>query len=460
MSPTDQKLLREERSGIDWSAQDSEIASSHVDRDALAGARRLLSGFTDERRSLAKLSEPDLLRALGLLARNGHLTRAGQVLLAEYRGESDPKIVYQYKSTEGGEPSAVERLYGPLLVVYQRVLELVQARRKITPLSLPDGQQIQVQDFPELAVREAIANAVIHREYHTTAPVVVEHSPAVLVVTSPGPLVSGVTADNILTHPSKPRHPQLAGAARRLGLAEEVGRGVDRMYREMIRSGRDVPLIQSLHDRVRVSFVGGAPNTNIARYVARLPLAERDDTDTLLVVLRVCARPTTTAEEISSVLQKTMEEGEVVLRRLAGDEVGMLEATRESLHWKHPRYRLRSEALKALGPAVSYHRRTTDEIDRKVISHVREYDKITNRTLQNLLDVSMTRAKQVLADLVTRELLVKVSDHERGPGVEYGRGPRFPVTKRRESTQIELGLQKTAGAKRAPGSARRQRIRS
>ncbi len=101
----------------------------------------------------------------------------------------------------------------------------------MTPVNLPDGQQIQIEDFPTLAAREALANAVIHRDYHLREPVNVIHSPDLLVVTSPGPLVSGVTPDNILTHPSKPRNPCLMTAARILGLAEEVGRGVDRMYR-------------------------------------------------------------------------------------------------------------------------------------------------------------------------------------------------------------------------------------
>lgn len=439
LSPTDQRLLVEDRAGLDWSAGPGVGTVRDVAAVALASAKRQLSTFTDERRRLATLSNQDLLRALGLLSPEGRLVKAGEVLVGEYRGEPDPKIVYQYKATEGGEPSAVERLYGPLLVAYQRVLELIQARRNITALTLPDGQQIQIEDFPELAVREAIANAVIHRAYHSTSPVTVEHSPSVLVVTSPGPLVSGVTTDNILTHPSKPRHPRLAAAAQKLGLAEEVGRGIDRMYREMIRSGRNVPRIEALHDRVRVSFVGGAPNTNIARYVAQLPALEREDTDTLMIVLRMCTKATTDADQLAPLLQKTVDETEVVLRRLASDEVGMLEATRESVRWRRPTYRLRGDALKVLGPAVAYRRRTTDEIDRKVITHVREYGTITNRTIQNLLDVNMNRAKQILGDLVGRDILVKVSEHERGPGVEYGRGTRFPSAKRPpKSSQMEL----------------------
>jgi ATP-dependent DNA helicase RecG len=46
------------------------------------------------------------------------------------------------------------------------------------------------------------------------------------------------------------------------------------MYREMIRSGREAPKIEDLADHVRVTLLGGAPNTQIARFVAQLPEEE------------------------------------------------------------------------------------------------------------------------------------------------------------------------------------------
>jgi ATP-dependent DNA helicase RecG len=108
----------------------------------------------------------------------------------------------------------------------------------------------------------------------------------------------------------------------------------------------------------------------------------------------------------------------------------MLEPTRESVRLRKRQYRLRADALKALGAAVKYHRRTVDEIDRKVISHLHEYGKITNRTLQNLFDIDLWRARDILADLQQRDLVVRTSEAARGPGVEYGPGPRLPRKRR------------------------------
>jgi len=230
----------------------------------------------------------------------------------------------------------VERLEAPLLLAYERVMDLVSARRNLTPLNLPGGQQLQLEDFPELAVREALTNAIIHRDHRLDDPVVIEHSPTLFSITSPGPLVSGVTLKNILTHRSKPRNPALARAARLLGIAEEVGRGVDRMYREMIRSGRDVPGIEVDFDQVRVSLVGTAPDTHVARYVATLPESERDDTDTMLTLLYLLRRRTLTAEEIAPVLQRDADQAETVLRRLESLGVRMLEPTRQTAGRRRP----------------------------------------------------------------------------------------------------------------------------
>jgi ATP-dependent DNA helicase RecG len=442
MSPAEQARLREERQGIDWSASSSRRGIEDALPAALATARSRLAVFTDSRRELATLGDAQLLTELNLATKGGKLTRAGEILFCPVSKQQSPRIVYQYRVTPGGEPTAIERLQGPLILEFERILEFIRARRHLTPLTLPDGQQIHVEDFPDLAVREAAVNAVIHRDYHLGSAVTIDHSPEVFVVSSPGPLVSGVTPENIITHPSKPRNHSLAHAARVLGFAEEIGRGVDRMYREMIRSGRDVPKIESSADYVRVTLVGGAPNTQIARYVAQLPQTERDDTDTMLVLFNLISEKHVTAHRLAPVLQKTPEEAEAVLRRLAGDSASMLEPTRQSARRSNPSYRLRGEALQALGSAVAYQRRTTDEIDRKVIAHVQEYDKVTNRTIRNLFDVSTQRAAAILGDLVARDVLVKTSEAQRGPSVEYGRGTKFPsapMEKRRSSSaQPEL----------------------
>ena len=432
MSPHDHRRLREERLGVDWSAQPSDRALSDVDPGAMRTAREALGRVADDRRPLADLSDEDLLRALGVVGESGRLLRAGEILFCVPPAVSSQAILYQYRQTPGGEATAVQRLLGPLVASFEGVMNLVWARRNVTPLTLPNGQQIEIADFPEVAVREALSNAVIHRDYRLEQPVNLEHSPSAFVVISPGPLVGSVTRDNILTHASTPRNPVLARAARLLRLAEETGRGVDRMFREMIRAGQDPPVIEEGVDYVRVVLAGGAPRTSVARFVAQLPPEERDDTDAMLVLFTLCQRRSVTASAMTGILQKGEGEADLVLRRLAQDVPGILEPTRESQRSKMKQYRLRSDTLRALGAAVRYHRRTTGEVDRKVIAHINEYGKITNRTLQNLFDIDLWRARDILADLQQRSIIVRTSEATRGPSVEYGRGANFPRRRTRK----------------------------
>lgn len=425
MTPREQIIRSEERRGVDWSAKPSEMSISDVDPKALEAARGRLRRADDELRPLADLGNADLLRSLGVVNGQDRLLRAGEALFCA-PGDGNPWVVYQHRPTPGGEATAVERLSGPLVTVPDQLVDLVWARRHTTPLTLPDGGQIELADFPREAVREAVVNALLHRELRLDGHVSVEHSPTAFVVESPGRLVVGITEQNILTHPSKPRNPCLFHAARKLRIAEETGRGIDRIYRELIRSGHDTPSISQTDDTTRVVFTGGAPNTQLARFVAQLDAGEREDVDTLLVIFTLLTAQTITETKLAPIIQKQPQEAGAVLKRLAAAESGVLEATLESRTRRKPTYRLRARALRALGGAVAYHRPSIEGAERKVVAHVRDYGRVNNRTVRDLFDIDVHRASALLRGLRNRRLLVKTSKQQRGPGVEYGPGPEFP----------------------------------
>ena len=71
--------------------------------------------------------------------------------------------------------------------------------------------------------------------------------------------------------------------------------------------------------------------------------------------------------------------------------------------------------------------RSVDEIDRKVIAHVREYGKVTNNTLKNLFDIDVYKARDIITDLAQRQILQRTSEAQRGPSVTWGPGTKFPT---------------------------------
>ncbi len=435
MSPERIATVIADRRGEDWSIQPSGVPVADADPVAVSLARTMLTQIADPGRlRLADRSDRDLLRGLGV-ATGPMLTNAGALLftdrLAGSGVEPEEVLAYAYRRTPSGALVVNEHLSGPLLPALHTVFDLVEARLDRTSVNLARGQQLQVADLPEAAVREALVNAVMHRDYRRPGPVLAEHSPARFAVTSPGPFLTGITPDNVLTTSSRTRNPHLANVIRALGLAETAGTGVDRMVAAMTRFGHHPPRFTADPDRVRVILAGGVPNSHLARYAATLPAGETQDADTMLVLFTLLTRPTVTASQAAPLLQRDEVEAHAVLERLAAPPIDMLEPTRETVRRARPTYRLRSDVVAALGPAVTYRHRARDDDERKIVAMVRESGTVTSKMLQIMLDLNGVAASRLLADLVTREILTRTSASTRGPGVTYGPGPAFPAAKGR-----------------------------
>lgn len=203
-----------------------------------------------------------------------------------------------------------------------------------------------------------------------------------------------------------------------LQLAERTGQGVDRAYREMLRSGKEPPTFHAEDVLVRAVLEGGAGNTSFVRYISELPDTLGRDVDVLLALSMLRRRRTIDAVGLSGVIQRSPAEAQRILQRLS--EARVAEPTRRTAHHPTPTYRLRAEAVAALARALTYHRRQLDGSDEKVLEHIREYGYVTNRTVQRMFDIDVYRARNLLADMRARGLIVKIGEARGGPGVRYG----------------------------------------
>jgi ATP-dependent DNA helicase RecG len=418
--------LQDDRRRIDWSDQKGDLSIEAVSTPAVEAARLMLRRYDDDRRTLAEAPAPDLLRELGVV-REGDLLRAGEVLFCQRPGVVP--IVYTYRGSPGGEVRSSYRDAAPGLLAYREVLRRIQDNSDVTEVTLPDGQQVSLLDFPLVAVREALSNAMLHRDHRQPEPILVDHSASILAFVSPGPLVEGVTRENILHVPSKPRNALLSRVARTLGIAEEMSRGVDRMYREMIRLGKRPPeIVDSPPFNVRVELIGGAPNQVVTRFISTLPPDAQDDVDVMIVLFQMLAQPTLTAAQIAPILQRTPAATEATLQRLADPPLELIAASdrRGGRVWQ-----LTVQVATALRAALGYRTATQDEIDRKIIDHVSANGTIDSKTLQIFFDLDVYAASYRLKTLRGAGVLAKLGDQERGPGIRYGPGASFPGKKKR-----------------------------
>lgn len=313
-------------------------------------------------------------------------------------------------------------------------MELVESRTERTAILTPGGQQLLIGDLPSTAIREAIVNAFMHRDYRVANTIQLEHKASRLRVTSPGGFLPGVTVDNVLTVTSRCRNLSLAGAIRSLGLAESAGVGVDRMYASMTAVGHKPPTFTTDGLTVEALLEGGAPNEPVARFAADLPEGRRGDADTLLTLTYLLEHRTTTAAQMSPLFQKSQSETEAKLLELSASGSGFIERTADTTRSKTGLYRLVGEAVRALGPAVAYRARSGDDSDRKIITIVREVGTVNGRIVQTMFDVQPATASRILSDLVDRHILAKTSSATRGPSVTYGPGTKFPARRARSRT--------------------------
>lgn len=409
------RALAHERRNPDFTARVSQMSWQDIDPAAISQARSLLGHLVDLRHQMADLDDRGLLRALNVLDRDDRLLIAGEILFCE---PDHDMLDVLMRPTAGAEPS-VRRSREPLVLLLPRALDLIRAAidPEVAHIALVGGQEIALPDFSPIAVDEAVTNALVHRDYARPERVVIDHSPNALRVWSPGGLPFGVTEDRLLSTVSTPRNAALMTAMQQLGLAERASRGIDRMFREQVRVGQQVPGIRAHEYSVEVYFTSGAPNRAFAGYVATLPRALRDNVDAMLTLVHLCQRPTLGLADGAGLLQLSESEAKDRLDALATDSDALIE--RDGDARRGVRWRLRPSVASALGTAVQ-HRARADSARPRVEAHLREYGWITNKTIRNMFDLDVQQATQILNDLRAANVVIKdPAGPQRGPSIRW-----------------------------------------
>jgi ATP-dependent DNA helicase RecG len=101
--------------------------------------------------------------------------------------------------------------------------------------------RIGVPAYDRRGFREAVNNALIHRDCTRLGAIHVQMHEDHIRVSNPGGFVEGVTPDNLLVTEPRPRNPRLADIFKRVGLVERIGRGVAIIYSGQLRNGRLPP---------------------------------------------------------------------------------------------------------------------------------------------------------------------------------------------------------------------------
>lgn len=148
---------------------------------------------------------------------------------------------------------------GNVASVVDQVIAFIE-RNTRHPLRVVGTKRIEVAEYPLEAIREAVVNALAHRDYEdATRHVVLEVFNDRIVISSPGgpPGDSSMSLISRGTAKSRTRNPLLAQGLRFLDLMEERGTGILRMKASMLEHGLETPML-NLDDGYFVVTLPGA----------------------------------------------------------------------------------------------------------------------------------------------------------------------------------------------------------
>jgi ATP-dependent DNA helicase RecG len=358
----------------------------------------LLRQFLHARLGRSRVNLATSARDLGLTTADGRVRLATLLTFGKEPQRQNRRFGIVVSRFEGSVDSDARlrdkrELSGPLPVLVahadQRIYD--EMRRDAVVRGLV---REEVPEYPPVALREALVNAVGHRDYSLRgAAVEVRLYDDAVEVESPGTLAGYVTVEN-LREAQYSRNERIMDALQRLGLVEEAGQGIDRMIAEMEDALLDPPQFEerssSFVVRLRGGSVFAAEDRLWVSQFGRLELSA--DAKVVLVFARRTGAITN--EQLRRLRPLDRETSRETLQDLVTR--GLLEAFGRG---RGTGYRLSELAMQARTTA------TLGEQLRAVLNHARRTGVVVNADVRGLLGVSAGEARSILEALVLRGLL-------------------------------------------------------
>ncbi|PZS13779.1 MAG: AAA family ATPase [Pseudonocardiales bacterium] len=358
---------------------------------------------------LAGLADREIAHAMGLVRGNAEVTTGALLLFG--RSQAIRRFIPTHEAAfqvlRGLGVEVNDFFTEPLFRLAEEMFSRFRARNHEEELQF-GLFRVAVPAYSEAAFREALANALTHRDYTRRGALHVQWHDDQLEVSSPGGFPEGIRLDNLLVAAPQPRSPLLADAFKRTGLVERTGRGINRMFAEQLRVGRPAPDYGRSTDRQVVAVLPGGPaNLSVTRWV--LEQERQGDRPLTLPELQVLSelireRRATTAD-LAHVLQRTEAETRNHLARMV--ERGWVEARGER---KGRTWHLSAAVYRALESSAGYVRvRGFEPLQQEqmVLAYVEAHRQITRAEATELCAITPAQASRLLRRLAAQGKLAR-----------------------------------------------------
>ena len=419
--PHELSSWRADRGQADVTAQPLRDATWD-DLDLLEFAR--LRRLVEENRgdaALLELSDREIARALGLVyAEDGVLTPtlAGLLLVGKETSlrHHVPAHEVAFQVLRGTDVAVNEFRRWPLLRLHEWVMQAIDVRNEEQELMV-GSFRVGVPRYDRRGIREAVNNALIHRDYGLLGAVHVQLHDDYALVANPGGFVANVHAGNLLVVAPRPRNPLLADAFKRVGLVERTGRGVSIIYAWQLQNGRRPPSYdRSTEASVTVTLDSGLADLEFVESTIRVNrrLRRALTVPELLVLWEAWVAGRVTATEVARLIQRDQRAAHDLLRQLQQNE---LIASFSS----------GGRRLYRLGPALSGERGHVEvgpsivdlslgQIEQQLKTYVQRHGRIQRGQVETLTGLSRDQAYRLLQRLARQGELERIG---RGRGAYY-----------------------------------------
>lgn len=381
-------------------------------------ARNTIAARTGDK-TLLTLGDAELAKAIGALETVGDRlvpTLSGLLLLG--REEALRQHIPTHEAAfqvldPGGEVRMNDFFRKPLVELADLFEQRFKARSQEKEVQV-GMVRMPIPDYSFLAFREALLNALFHRDYRRNECVYVQWRPDHLFITSPGGFPEGVNVRNLLTHEPKPRNRRLYEAGKRLGLVEQTGRGVDKVYDGQVRYGRPVPNYSRSDDTaVRLIIQGGSESQEFAAFIFQ---RERNTGKPLTIgemigLNRLFHQRQLSAASLAEDIHAGTPEASAILERLV--EEGLVEPRDD----KQGRvFQFTATVYRQLGKPLAHARLKgldTKAQEKAILDHVTKHGRIRRERAMELTGLAARNASALLMSLVSRGKLTP-SGEKRG----------------------------------------------
>ena len=215
-----------------------------------------------------------LLSNLHLLNENGKLKSAALLLFGK-----DPKKYFTsayFKIGRFGESDAdlkfQDVVEGNLIEMADKVMDILKNKYLVFPIRYEGLQRIEELEYPEPALREAILNAIVHKDYKGSTIQLSVYDDK-LTLWNPGRLPDELNIEMLKgKHPSHPRNKNIAEVFFKAGYIEAWGRGISIMMDACRKAGLPEPTIEEIAGGMQITFM---KDVFSEKYLQQLGLNER-----------------------------------------------------------------------------------------------------------------------------------------------------------------------------------------